>query len=126
MQPTHAGAVVIRTDRQRREFLLLRATAGDEWVLPKGHIEPGETPEETAVREVREETGVIARAVRPLSCEVFGANAVQFFLMRFEAEADALESRQPRWCTLDEAVQIATFAETKRLIRRAEELWPRR
>lgn len=37
-----------------------------EWVLPKGHVEPGETPEQTAVREVQEETGLEARVAAAL------------------------------------------------------------
>src|SRR5829696_2370119 len=36
------------------------------WSLPKGHIEAGETPEQTAVREVAEETGIIGEVVAPL------------------------------------------------------------
>jgi 8-oxo-dGTP pyrophosphatase MutT (NUDIX family) len=36
------------------------------WSLPKGHIEQGETPEQAAVREVREETGITARVLAPL------------------------------------------------------------
>ena len=39
---------------------------GDEWVFPKGHLEAGETPEQAAVREVREETGLDIRIIRSL------------------------------------------------------------
>ena len=49
-----AGAVVIVDHR----VLLLRRSDRDEWVFPKGHLETGETPEDAAVREVREETGL--------------------------------------------------------------------
>lgn len=37
-----------------------------EWCLPKGHIEAGETPEEAAIREVAEETGIDADIIRPI------------------------------------------------------------
>lgn len=50
------GVLIGRTDR-RGEL---------EWVLPKGHVEAGETTEQTAVREVREETGLESRVVASL------------------------------------------------------------
>ena len=52
---SHAGGVVARTEGGKREYLLVEARRRrGEWVLPKGHIEPGETPEAAAVREVQE------------------------------------------------------------------------
>ncbi|MGE5507631.1 MAG: NUDIX hydrolase [Chitinophagales bacterium] len=56
-----AGGVIV----DRGEALILRHARG-EWIMPKGHLEPGETPEEAALREVREETGLEARIVAPL------------------------------------------------------------
>ncbi len=50
------AAIIGRVDRRGRL----------EWVLPKGHVEPGETPEQTAVREVHEETGLQSRVISTL------------------------------------------------------------
>ena len=50
------AALIGRTDRRGRLL----------WSLPKGHIEEGETPEDTAVREVAEETGIVGEVVAPL------------------------------------------------------------
>src|SRR5262249_41445497 len=59
---THAGGVVFRKRNGAVEYLLVQASKDrTQWVLPKGHIEPGEEPRETAVREVKEETGHWAR-----------------------------------------------------------------
>jgi inorganic pyrophosphatase len=55
-----SGAVVMVGGR----CLALRR--GDEWVFPKGHLEAGERPEQAAIREVREETGLEVRIVRPI------------------------------------------------------------
>ena len=55
-----AGGVVYRA---KYEFLLGKHSGYHKWVLPKGHLEKGETVAETAVREVREELGVAARIV---------------------------------------------------------------
>ena len=58
---THAGGLVVRTRDGRPEIVVIRPSDGsDAWVLPKGHIEPGEQPEQAAVREVEEEAGVRA------------------------------------------------------------------
>lgn len=52
-----AGAVLFIMDNSEPEYLLLHYTAG-HWDFPKGNIELGETEEEAAVREIREETGI--------------------------------------------------------------------
>lgn len=51
-----AGIVVVRREDDRWKFLLLRAYRN--WDFPKGEVEPGESPLETAVRETGEETGI--------------------------------------------------------------------
>lgn len=65
---TSSGGVVFLG----KKVLLLRKINGD-WVLPKGKIEEGETPDQTAVREVFEETGIHAEIV-----EFLGETAYQF------------------------------------------------
>lgn len=50
------GAVVFAGNREGRKYLLIRSQSGF-WGYPKGHMEAGETEEETAMREVKEETG---------------------------------------------------------------------
>lgn len=52
------GAVVFRDDGPTRLFLLVKLASGGHWDHPKGHPEPGESPRETARREIREEGAV--------------------------------------------------------------------
>src|SRR5882724_7338062 len=52
-----AGGVLARETATGREFLVIHRRRYDDWCLPKGKLQPGETPEQAAVREVREETG---------------------------------------------------------------------
>lgn len=53
---TSAGGVVVRLKDGRPEILLIRDLKYDDWFLPKGHAEDGETLEQTALREIDEET----------------------------------------------------------------------
>ena len=55
------GAVVFRKENNEIRYLLIRNRRSAHWGFPKGHVEPGETDEETAIREVAEETGLSIR-----------------------------------------------------------------
>ena len=76
-----AGGIIVWRDR-----VVLRRTAYGEWVFPKGWIDPGETAEQAAVREVREETGVRAEIARLAGSAPYEADGeirnVVYYLMR--------------------------------------------
>jgi 8-oxo-dGTP pyrophosphatase MutT (NUDIX family) len=57
------GAVVYRRRKGRVLFLLLKHNSGNHWSLAKGHAEPGETEEQTARREILEETKPLGRVL---------------------------------------------------------------
>jgi 8-oxo-dGTP diphosphatase len=61
-----AGGVVLRSNKGVLETLLIAIKEGRMWSLPKGQVEQGERYPQTAVREVREETGIEARVLAPL------------------------------------------------------------
>ena len=65
MKEISAGGVVYRKEGDRLELLMIEDRYG-KWTLPKGKQEAGEEVEETALREIREETGLQGRIVRPL------------------------------------------------------------
>ena len=61
-----AGGVVIRDGDGGPEVALVHRPRYDDWTLPKGKLDPGETDEQCAVREVEEETGLRCRLGREL------------------------------------------------------------
>jgi ADP-ribose pyrophosphatase YjhB (NUDIX family) len=66
MEEVAAGGIVYRRQSEGIEILLIRDRFG-RWTVPKGRIEPGETLEETALREIEEETGVVGRIKSPIA-----------------------------------------------------------
>ena len=103
------GGVVINPSGE----VLLREPAGhhkgDRWTFAKGKPEPGESPEQTAVREVLEETGCHAQVVMKIPGSFAGSRTCnEYFLMapiedtgHFGAETQAV-----RWATVKEARQL--------------------
>jgi len=122
MTPTHAGGVVTARRSEGAVFLLVRASRPPfDWVLPKGHIEKGETPEDAARREVREESGVTADIVRLVGDSTFDVDGapvrVRYFLMQFQRQGVADERRETRWCSLEDAERLLAFESSRDILR---------
>jgi len=130
-----AGGVVVRRRRGRWETLLAsrRTRAGAlVWGLAKGQVEEGERPEDAALREVREETGVAGRIREPLGEITYWFvwdgervhKTVSFFLMQ-AAGGDTSrrdgEMEEVRWFPLDQAVRRAGFKSEREVLERARE-----
>lgn len=126
---SHAGGVVFRADRGGIEYLLVRPKkpefGRDEWVLPKGHIERRDhDAPETAVREVKEETGFDARVVAPVGTAAFRAGGdeirVVYYLMEVIGKESGGDGRGLEWFSLNEALAKATHPSTRQILRAAE------
>jgi len=124
-EPTHAGGIVFRLEAKGPRYLIIAAKKNPEHrVLPKGHIEPGETQEQAALREVHEETGVSARIIEPVGRETYvlaGKEiSVVYFLMEYIAAEESSEGRWLGWCSPEEASALLTFEESRQLLRQAQ------
>jgi len=123
---THAGVVAYRTDGGEPRFLVVTARKNPgEWVLPKGHVEPGERPEEAALREAREEAGVVGRATGTAGALRFRSGdedaEVVYFVVERLAEPDCLycHTPDPTWATAPDkrnAWRDATLAAKTNLV----------
>jgi len=118
-----AGGVVVRRDGRRVRVLLVRSSDGMHWLFPKGHIEPGETARQAAVREIREEAGVVGDVQRFIARERYArgdrAVVVSYYLVAWRGNTDASEDRDVRWCPPAEAARLLSLDELKVVLRRA-------
>jgi 8-oxo-dGTP diphosphatase len=109
-----AGGVVL--DSQGRVAIVHRPRY-DDWSLPKGKLDPGESFEQAAVREVEEETGLRARLVRELPSVEYRDNkdrpkVVRYWLMAVEHDpgfAPNDEVDELRWVPPGEALRLLTY-----------------
>jgi 8-oxo-dGTP pyrophosphatase MutT (NUDIX family) len=118
-----AGGVVIRRQGRRLRVLVIRSSDGVCWLFPKGHVERGESAEEAATREVREEAGVDS-TVRGFAGRVRyrrGTRRVEvsYYLLEYRRKVKASEDRDARWCTPGEARRLLSFEALKTVLRRA-------
>ncbi len=124
------GALVYRYEGDTLLLLLLRHRHGGHWAFPKGHVEAGETEEQTAHREIMEETGVAVtlqpdfRHVVEYSPKPGVMKQVVYFLgeahgaklVRQEEEISEL-----RWVPIRDALRAVTFDNDRMLITTAME-----
>jgi 8-oxo-dGTP pyrophosphatase MutT (NUDIX family) len=125
-----AGGVLVRRIRGRAMLAAIRPRGREHiWALPKGHIDAGESAAETAMREVREETGVEGRLVEKLGDVRYVYTAsyeggsgervfkvVSFFLLRagrgrIDAidESMRIEVAEARWLPLEDAPKLLAY-----------------
>src|SRR5215470_7070385 len=121
-----AGGIVFRRDGDRIAILLVRAKKDPSiWIFPKGHIDPGETPEQTSVRETEEEAGVSGRVIGGRVGEPVEFHngvelvRVEYFLIEAESESPQTDGRAKRWFPIDEAIATVAFDTAKQLLREA-------
>lgn len=130
-----AGGIVYKRDNGNIKWLVIQPVGTDRWQLPKGNIEQGEKAQETAVREVFEETSVHARIVEKIDTVRYfyvrdGARIVKsvtFFLMGYDSGKVGVskvaehEIAEVKFVPTDDAVAQLTFKDDKEVVRKAGE-----
>ncbi len=121
-----AGGVVVKGEGRGLRVLVIRSSDGTRWVFPKGHVEPGESAEQAATREVREEAGVDTTVRRFAARARYeqGTRQVEvcYYLLEYRRDVAASEDREARWCTPGEAQRLLSIDELKEVLDEAMSL----
>jgi 8-oxo-dGTP pyrophosphatase MutT (NUDIX family) len=115
-----AGGVVVRDG----EVLVVHRPRYDDWSLPKGKLEDGETFEHAALREVLEETGYVCTLGDPLGSTRYESRGkpkeVRWFLMEAQGEPGSHDDEVDEicWRPLPEAIGMLTYERDRELLSR--------
>ena len=125
-----AGGVITRPGPDGEpELLLVHRAKYDDWTLPKGKAEPGESDEECALREVEEETGLVCELGEEVGANEYEdasgrPKRVRYFAMTAPGqqagphnEIDAV-----RWLTLERALDTLSYARDVKVVERSAQL----
>ena len=123
------GAVVFTRIDGVPHYLLVRAKDQPEGChgFPKGHMEPGETEEQTALREIYEEVGLRVRLLEgfravteyPLPCPPDTRKRVVFFLAEYEDQEITIQESELTSFTLapwPQALELTEYADSKKIL----------
>lgn len=136
-EETSAGGVVYRLDGGAPLYLLIRDSYKN-WGFPKGHVEEGEQPDDAALREVSEETGLADLAMRGLIDTIdwhfrFRGTLIHkichFYLMETVESSTSPQRTEGitacRWLPFNEADELISYANARDVLRKAGLIVPR-
>ena len=120
-----AGGVVMRKGSQATEIAVVHRPRYDDWSFPKGKLDPGESFEEAALREVREETGLICRLGPELPFAQYEDDhgrpkIVRYWLMAVIEDPGFTpndEVDELRWLVPTAANDVLTYTRDRKLVR---------
>jgi 8-oxo-dGTP pyrophosphatase MutT (NUDIX family) len=136
-----AGGVAFRRAKKKLEMVIVSVKPSLRWQLPKGIVDPGETPEVTAVREVREEAGVATELLELIDTVEYWYQRVQygkriryhkfvhFYLLQYlegRVKDHDHEIAEARWVKFETAIEMLAFKSEREVVEKAQTLiWNR-
>ncbi len=129
-----AGGVVYRKSGNGLEIVILTRGGGEVFCLPKGKIEKGETPEQAALREIREETGLTGDIEKEIGKIKYSftlegdktvvKKTVTFFLVKYvsgDTKDHDIDAEDVRWLPVKEALKIMSYPSERQIVEKANE-----
>jgi len=133
-----SGGVIFKRKDNSFEVALVSKKKGKIWCLPKGHIEEGESLKETAIREVKEETGLRGEIVNKVDDIIYWYSnkdkkgelikifkRVYFFLLKYvegETKVHDHEVENVQWFDIKKARKILTYKTEQDVMKKAEKI----
>ena len=137
MDQISAGGVAFRWKDTEPEIAIVSVKPKLRWQLPKGIVDEGESPQVTAVREVREEAGVETELIRLIETIEYWYRSVKygkpvryhkfvhFYLLKYKSGDVANhdhEVEESRWVSFDEALEMLDFKSERDVVEKAREM----
>lgn len=137
MDQVSAGGVAFRWRDSEPEIAIVSVKPKRRWQLPKGIVDPGETPQVTAVREVREEAGIETDLIKLIETIEYWYRSVRygkpvryhkfvhFYLLEYKSGDVANhdhEVEESRWVSFDEALELLDFKSERDVVEKAREM----
>lgn len=128
------GAIVVRKSDISFEYLAVKSKAHNHWGFPKGHIDLGETEEETALREVCEETGITVKLLEGFREIVsyspktgINKDVVYFIGLadKKEVKIQDDEIREYKWQNFDTIYNLLTYDNDRIILKKAHDFLTR-
>ena len=126
------GGICFKTVDGELQTLIIRHRYGGHWAFPKGHVEADEDEVQTALREIKEETGIAATIVPGYRHTTLYSPAkdvsktVIYFVCRADGgdtQAQESEVSQAVFVPCEHAAQLLTFEEDKNMLEQAKSFW---
>jgi 8-oxo-dGTP pyrophosphatase MutT (NUDIX family) len=135
MDQVSAGGAAFRWKDSEPEIAIVKMKPKLRWQLPKGIVDPGEAPEVTAVREVREEAGIETERIALIETIEYWYRSVRngqpvryhkyvhFYLLEYrsgDVSDHDHEVEEARWVSFDEAVEMLEFKSEREVVEKAQ------
>ncbi|OGL43155.1 MAG: hypothetical protein A2W05_00190 [Candidatus Schekmanbacteria bacterium RBG_16_38_10] len=133
-----SGGVIFKKSNNSFEIALISKRKGKIWCLPKGHVEEGEHLTETAVREVKEETGLTGEVLDKIDDIVYWYSnkdkegnlikifkRVYFFLLKYvdgETQNHDFEVEDVQWFSIEKVYEILSYNTEMDIVKKAEKI----